>query len=143
MTTLNELTPDTTNRLYNVRVTPRFTCTRIVAPNAPTAIERALDGFKNKDELRKDIVEVRCENIYEASIDLSNDGRDNAPDDLDTENAIFDITIRGTDPKRVNELKLALLHLIGFPGGDDDDELVCGSTKPLERALEGTFVEGY
>ena len=143
MTTLNPLTPNTDNRLYKVRVTPSFSCIGIVAPNAPVAIDRAVDGFKNKDELRKDIVEVTCENIYEASIDLSCDGRDNAPDDLETENGLFDITIRGTDPKRVNELKLALLHLIGFPCGDEDDEQLCGSTKPLERALEGVMVDGF
>lgn len=143
MTTLNELTPDTTNRLYKVRVTPNFACTGIIAPNAPAAVERALNGFKDKDKLRKDIVEVTCEDIYEASLDLNCDGRDNAPNDLDTENGLFDITIRGTDPKRVNELKLALLHFIGFLGGDEDDDQLVGSTKPLERALEGTFVEGY
>ena len=143
MTTLDPLTPNADSRLYRVRVAPRLTCGGIIAPNVPTAIERAIDGFKDKDELRKDIVEVTCEDIYEASLDLSCDGRDNAPDDLDTENAIFGITIRVTDPKRVNELKLALMHLIGFPCGDEDDEKLCGNTKPLERALEGTFVEGY
>lgn len=142
MTTLDTPTPNT-DRLYKVRVTPKFTCSGIVAPNAPVAVDEALKNFKDKDELRKNIVEVTCEDIYEASLSLRCDGRDNAPDDLDTENAIFGITIRGTDPKRVNELKLALLHLIGFPCADEDDERLFGSTKPLERALEGTFVEGY
>ena len=142
MTTLSKLTP-ITDYLYDVRVKPNFVCSKIIAPNVQTAIERALDGFKDKDEIRKGIVEARCEDIYEASIDLSTDERDNAPDDLESENGIFDITIRGTDPKRVNELKLALMHLIGFPGGDEDDDELCGSTKPLKRAVEGLFVEGY
>lgn len=143
MTTLNALTPNDTVRLYEVRVKPNFVCTKIIAPNVPAAIEQAIDGFKNKDEIRKGIVEARCEDIYTASIDLSCDERDNAPDDLETENGLFDITIRGTDPKRVNELKLALMHLIGFPGGDEDDDRIFGSTKPLERAIEGVMVDGY
>jgi len=143
MTTLKALTPDDNNRFYNVRVKPYFYCNKIIAPNVQAAIERAIDGLEDKDELRKNIVEVRCEDIYTATIDLNCDERDNAPDDLETENGLFDITIRGTDPKRVNELKLALMHLIGFPGGDEDDDRLFGSTKPLERAVEGVMVDGY
>lgn len=143
MTTLKALTPEDNIRFYNVRVKPHFFCNKIIAPNAPSAVEQAINGLEDKDEVRKNIVEVRCEDIYTASIDLSCDERDNAPDDLETENGLFDITIRGTDPKRVNELKLALMHLIGFPGGDEDDDRLFGSTKPLERALEGVMVDGY
>ena len=144
MTTLDPLTPNTDSRLYKVRLTPDFTCNGIIAPNAPAAIDEALKGFKDRAaELRQNIVEVTCENIYEASIGLDCAGRDDAPDDLDTKNAIFDITIRGTDPKRVNELKLALMHLIGFPFNDKDDEPLCGSTEPLERALEDVMVSSY
>lgn len=143
MTQLNPLTP-IANRLYRVQVADCCYVSGIEAPDARAAMTEAECSFAGgKNEFAGKSLSATCEQIYEASIGLETDGRDNAPNDADTENGVFEIKIRGCDPNRVNELKRALLYLIGGPGLDEEDQVLVGSTLPLKRAIEGMMFTSY
>jgi hypothetical protein len=142
MTVLKDIKPSD-KHLYSVQMRPCVYFSHIEASNAKEAIEIAAKDFKLTPKEKDEVVDASSEPIYEASIGLETDLRDNAPCDLDTSNGVFEIRIRGCDMKRVNELKKALMLYIGFMGADEEDERLIGKTGKLERALEDVSITGW
>ena len=103
----------TTNRLWNAYF-GKNKSTIVSHIEAATAVEAAADATKDMNE---QLVKLDSEPIYETGIGVELDN------DSESENGIFEINIRGTDCKKVDELKKLLAFLInGMPCEFDNDE---------------------
>lgn len=103
----------TTNRLWNAYF-GKNKSTIVSHIEAATAVEAAADATKDMNE---QLVKLDSEPIYETDIGVELDN------DSESENGIFEINIRGTDCKKVDELKKLLAFLInGMPCEFDNDE---------------------
>lgn len=122
-----------TNKLYNVQVDDRCYVSGIEAPNAHTAMELAEKDFPDR---KGKSISVDAQNIYESSIDLSDD----SDDAIESGDGIFEIKIRGCDPKRVQELQMAIVKYLGAPFLEGDD---IGESDPFLKSFRGLCVEGY
>lgn len=125
--------------LYTVRVGEHFTVSNVEARSAQEAIELAT---RNLDGEHKQVLDVRAEKLYEAGISVEND----TADENESPNAITEISIRGTDPDRVDALKRAIGYLIAGPHHGDETEFnpdKVGETQMLERELEKLYVTAY
>ena len=118
------------NKLYSVRLDERFYYSHIEAPSAAEAIAKAEASYP---KYKGKTIDCTAENIYEAGIGLSDE-------DGQTENGIFEISIRGCDPERVQRLKMAIVKYLGAPYIDYDE---IGKIDPLLKSLCGLCVEGY
>ena len=110
----------TTNRLWNAYF-GKNKSTIVSHIEAATAVEAAADATKDMNE---QLVKLDSEPIYETGIGVELDN------DSESENGIFEINIRGTDCKKVDELKKLLAFLInGMPCefGYNDEENVSQS----------------
>ena len=107
----------TTNRLWNA-VFGKNKSTIVSHIEAATAVEAAAEATKDMNE---QLVKLDSEPIYETDIGVELDS------DSESENGIFEISIKGTDCKKVDELKKLLAFLInGMPCefGYNDEENV-------------------
>lgn len=120
------------NKLYSVRLGERFYCTRIEAPNASAAIASAETSYP---KYTGKAIDCTAEDIYEASIGLFDEHSE-------TENGIFEISIRGCDQARVQQLKMAIVKYIGGPFSCDDQSDI-GNIHLLENALQDLCIDGY
>lgn len=117
-------------RLYCVRTSECCYHSGIEASDAKDAIRVATEHMQDKS-----VYDVKCEKIYVASIGVEAQPADESI----SSNAVYDIEIRGTDPKVVDALKHALGCLICGPHQCDEtefDEKNIGSTKPLTDVIE-------
>ena len=121
------------NKRYTVQVSERHFVSGIEAPNAHTAMELAEKDFP---DCKGKSLSVDAQNIYESSIDLS-DQRENS---IESGDGIFEIKIRGCDPNRIQELKIAIVKYLGAPFLEGDD---IGKSDLLLKSLFGLCVEGY
>ena len=96
----------TTNRLWNACF-GKNKSTFVSHIEAATAVEAMAEATK---EMNKQLVKLDSEPIYETDIGVELDS------DSGSENGIFEINIKGTDCKKVDELKKLLAFLInGMP----------------------------
>ena len=96
----------TTNRLWNA-VFGKNKSTFVSHIEAATAVEAMAEATKDMNE---QLVKLDSEPIYETDIGVELDS------DSGSENRIFEINIKGTDYKKVDELKKLLAFLInGMP----------------------------
>lgn len=110
----------TTNRLWNAYF-GKNKSTIVSHIETATAVEAAAEATKDMNE---QLVKLDSEPIYETDIGVELDN------DSESENGIFEINIRGTDCKKVDELKKLLAFLInGMPCefGYNDEENVSQS----------------
>ena len=110
----------TTNRLWNAYF-GKNKSTIVSHIETATAVEAAAEATKDMNE---QLVKLDSEPIYETDIGVELDN------DSESENGIFEINIRGTDCKKVDELKKLLTFLInGMPCefGYNDEENVSQS----------------
>ena len=110
----------TTNRLWNAYF-GKNKSTIVSHIEAATAAEAATEATKDMNE---QLVKLDSEPIYETDIGVELDS------DSESENGIFEISIKGTDCKKVDELKKLLAFLInGMPCefGYNDEENVSQS----------------
>ena len=107
----------TTNRLWNAYF-GKNKSTIVSHIEAATAAEAAAEATKDMNE---QLVKLGSEPIYETDIGVELDS------DSESENGIFEINIRGTDCKKVDELKKLLAFLInGMPcefGYNDEEDV--------------------
>ena len=107
----------TTNRLWNAYF-GKNKSTIVSHIEAATAAEAAAEATKDMNE---QLVKLDSEPIYETDIGVELDS------DSESENGIFEINIRGTDCKKVDELKKLLAFLInGMPcefGYNDEEDM--------------------
>ena len=121
------------NKRYTVEVSERCFVSGIEAPNAHIAMELAERDFP---KCKGKSLSAEAQNIYESSIDLSDD----CDDAIESGDGIFEIKIRGCDPKRVQELKIAIVKYLGAPFLEGDD---IGKSDPFLKSFRGLCVEGY
>ena len=124
---------------YTVRISENFTVSGIEARSAQEAIELAT---RNLDGEHKRVLDVKAEKLYEAGISVEND----TADENESLNAITEISIRGTDPARVDALKRALGYLITGPHHGDEEEFrpdLIENPKMLMAELAKLFVTSY
>ena len=110
----------TTNRLWNAYF-GKNKSTIVSHIEAATAVEATAEAMKGMNE---QLVKLDSEAIYETDIGVELDS------DSVSENGIFEINIKGTDCKKVDELKKLLAFLInGMPCefGYHDEENVSQS----------------
>ena len=110
----------TTNRLWNAYF-GKNKSTIVSHIEAATAVEAAAEATKDMNE---QLVKLDSEPIYETDIGVELDS------DSESENGIFEINIKGTDCKKVDELKKLLAFMInGMPCefGYHDEENVSQS----------------
>ena len=120
---------------YTVRHSEGCCSVGIEASTAQEAIDLATKSFKDKK-----VLSVEAKPIYEAGIDVETDDGD------DNDEAIFEIVIRGTDPKKVDALKHALGILIPGPHTGDEEEFKpneLDDVRPLVNILRDLFVNAY
>ena len=99
----------TTNRLWNACF-GKNKSTFVSHIEAATAVEAMAEATKEMNEPLVQLVKLDSEPIYETDIGVELDS------DSGSENGIFEINIRGTDCKKVDELKKLLAFLInGMP----------------------------
>ena len=107
----------TTNRLWNAYF-GKNKSTIVSHIESATAVEAAAEATKDMNE---QLVKLDSEPIYETDIGVELDS------DSGSENGIFEINIRGTDCKKVDELKKLLAFLInGMPcefGYNDEEDV--------------------
>ena len=93
----------TTNRLWNAYFGKNKNIV-VSGIEAPTAAEAEAEAMKN---MKEPIAMLDSEPIYETSI-----GVELADSDVESENGIFEISIKGTDRAKVDELKKILAFLM-------------------------------
>lgn len=121
--------------LYTIRHSKGFYSVGIEASNAQEAIDTATKNLKDKN-----VLTATAKPIYEGGIDVETD------DGNSDEDAIFEIVVRGTDPKKVDALKHALGILIPGPHTCDDPEFTeseIDDIRPLLKILRDLFVTAY
>lgn len=92
------------NSLYHIHVTKRFVRSNIEASSerqAEKTIEKDLEGNKPFG--------IKVEPIFEKSIGLEYNGQDERL----SNNAVFELVVRGTDEAYTDKFAKALLHAIG------------------------------
>lgn len=120
-------------RLYKVQTGECSYFTNVEANSVEEACQRAKQYLK----LERPILGCTSEPIYEAGIGVETDKQDVS------ENGIFEIVIRGTDPALVDKMKKALGYLIPGPHinpEDGWDESLVGSSYPLKDVTDDLFV---
>ena len=96
-----------TNRLWNAR----FGNNKIIGISGIEAPTAAVAEAEVNKLTKKPLVALDSEPIYETSINVELDG-----DDVKSENGIFEISIKGTDYAKVDELKKLLAFVMnGVP----------------------------
>ena len=98
------------NSLWNARFGKNK---NIVIPRieAPTAVEAVATVTAMTKNMKEQLVALESEPIYETSIGVELDDGDS-----ESENGIFEITIKGTDNAKVDELKKLLALMVnGIP----------------------------
>lgn len=121
--------------LYTVYHSENLCSSGIIASSAQEAIDDATKNIKDKK-----VLAAEAKPIYEGGIDVETD------DGSSDENAIFEIIVRGTDPKKVDALKHALGILIPGPHTCDDSEFTeseLDDIRPLLKILRDLFVTAY
>jgi len=120
--------------LYTVHHSEGCCTIGIEASTAQEAIAIATKGWK-----KQDVLDVKAKPIYEGRIDVETD------DGTSDEDAVFEIVVHGTDPKKVDALKHALGILIPGPHIDDDEftDSEINDVRPLLKILSDMFVTAY
>lgn len=118
------------NKRYTVQISKRCFVGGIEAPNAHAAMELAEKDFP---DCKGKSLSADAQNIYESSIELSDESTESG-------DGIFEIKIRGCDPKRVQEFKMAIVKYLGAPFIEEDE---IGKIDPLLKSFRGLCVDGY
>lgn len=118
------------NKRYSVQVSERRFIRGIEAPNAHIAMELAEKNFPDR---KGKSLSAHAQNIYESRIDLSDESSESG-------DGIFEIKIRGCDPKRVQDFKMAIVKYLGAPFIEENE---IGKIDPLLKSLCNLCVEGY
>jgi hypothetical protein len=121
------------NKRYTVQISERHFVRGIEAPNAHIAMELAESNFP---KCKGKSLSAHAQNIYESGISLSDD----CNGAIESGDGIFEIKIRGCDPRRVQELKIAIVKYLGAPFLEGDD---IGKSDPFLKSFRGLCVEGY
>ena len=121
------------NKRYTVQISERCFVCGIEAPNAHIAMELAERDYP---KCKGKSLSADAQNIYESSINLS----DECDDAIESGDGIFELKIRGCDPKRVQALKIAIVKYLGGPFLESDN---IGKIDPFIKSFRGLCVEGY